>query len=142
MNKPVAIVLGGTVPHVHLIELLKLQGYYTVLVDYTTNPPAKKFADEHIKESTLDKDGVELSFKLLTYSYNAETLQLADMMQAQLAEVGIGIEIETMDVMIETEQDGDFDIVIDSYAMAPIRSFLINIPSCFSCFLFSSLYFS
>lgn len=71
-------------------------------------------------DGTLDKDGVELSFKLLTYSYNAETLQLADMMQAQLAEVGIGIEIETMDVMIETEQDGDFDIVIDSYAMAPI----------------------
>ncbi len=71
-------------------------------------------------DGTLDKDGVELSFKLLTYSYNAETLQLADMMQAQLAEVGIGIEIETMEVMIETEQDGDFDIVIDSYAMAPI----------------------
>ena len=71
-------------------------------------------------DGTLDKDGVELSFKLLTYSYNAETLQLADMMQAQLAEVGIGIEIETMDVMIEKEQDGDFDIVIDSYAMAPI----------------------
>ncbi|WP_026495654.1 ABC transporter substrate-binding protein [Butyrivibrio sp. WCD3002] len=71
-------------------------------------------------DGTLDKDGNELSFKLMTYSYNNETLQLADMMQAELANVGIGINIETMDVMVETEQDGDFDIVIDSYAMAPI----------------------
>lgn len=56
MRKPIAIVLGGTVPHVHLIELLKFRGYYTILVDYTSNPPAKIIADEHIQESTLDKD--------------------------------------------------------------------------------------
>jgi peptide/nickel transport system substrate-binding protein len=71
-------------------------------------------------DGTLDKDGKELSFKLMTYSYNDETLQLADMMEAELEKIGIGIEIETMDVMVETEQAGDFDIVIDSYAMAPI----------------------
>lgn len=55
---PVAIVLGGTVPHSHLIKLLKQRGYYTVLIDYTQNPPAKEFADEHVIESTLDKDAV------------------------------------------------------------------------------------
>ena len=57
-NNPVAIVLGGTVPHCYLIQLLKKRGYHTVLVDYTQNPPAKEFADEHIKESTLDRDAV------------------------------------------------------------------------------------
>ena len=32
--------------------------YYVILVDYTANPPAKVFADEHIQESTLDQDKV------------------------------------------------------------------------------------
>ena len=58
MNKPIALVLGGTVPHVHLIELLKERGYYTVLLDYTPNPPAKEYADEHLPVSTLDNEAV------------------------------------------------------------------------------------
>jgi phosphoribosylamine-glycine ligase len=57
-NKPVAIVLGGTNPHRALIENLKNRGFYTVLVDYNDNPPAKNVADEHICESTLDLDKV------------------------------------------------------------------------------------
>lgn len=58
MGKQIAIVLGGTVPHIHLIELLKKREYYTILLDYTPNPPAKIFADEHLPVSTLDKDAV------------------------------------------------------------------------------------
>lgn len=53
-----AIVLGGTAPHKALIENLKLRGYHTILVDYYENPPAKVSADEHIRESTLDKEKV------------------------------------------------------------------------------------
>ena len=55
-NKPVAIVLGGTNPHVTLVEKLKKRGYYTVLIDYLPNPPAAQVADEHLQESTLDKE--------------------------------------------------------------------------------------
>ncbi len=57
-SKPIAIVLGGTNPHIALIENLKNRGYYTILLDYLENPPAKPFSDEHIRESTLDKDVV------------------------------------------------------------------------------------
>ena len=53
-----AIVLGGTYPHSALIQKLKARGYYTVLIDYLDHPAAKPFADEHIQESTLDKDKV------------------------------------------------------------------------------------
>lgn len=53
-----AIVLGGTAPHIELIQQLKSRGYYVILVDYLDNPPAKVFANEHIKESTLDQDKV------------------------------------------------------------------------------------
>lgn len=58
MNKKVAIVLGGTAPHVEVIKQLQSRGFYTILVDYFDNPPAKAFADEHIKESTLDQEKV------------------------------------------------------------------------------------
>ncbi len=58
MKKPIAVVLGGTTPHIALINNLKGRGYHTVLVDYYENPPAKSAADEHIRESTLDQEKV------------------------------------------------------------------------------------
>ncbi len=58
MNRHISIVLGGTVPHISLIKKLKERGYYTILVDYFDNPPAKEYADEHIKASTLDQEVV------------------------------------------------------------------------------------
>ncbi len=57
-SKPIAIVLGGTVPHRELIKNLKRRGYYVLLIDYYENPPAKALADEHVQESTLDLDKV------------------------------------------------------------------------------------
>lgn len=53
-----AIVLGGTEDHIRLIEILKEKGYYTYLIDYYEDPPAKNVADEHVRESTLDKEKV------------------------------------------------------------------------------------
>ena len=57
-EKPVAIVLGGTNPHIKLVNNLKARGYFVVLVDFLPNPPAKSVADIHIMESTLDKEKV------------------------------------------------------------------------------------
>lgn len=58
MENPVAIVLGGTAPHIELIRQLKERGYKVVLADYLPNPPAKKYADVHELVSTLDNDAV------------------------------------------------------------------------------------
>ncbi len=58
MGKPVAIVLGGTEPHILLVKILHERGYHVVLVDYLSNPPAKRVSDEHIQASTLDKERV------------------------------------------------------------------------------------
>lgn len=57
-NKEIAIVLGGTVPHCELIRQLQARNYFVILIDYLPNPPAKQVADEHIQESTLDKEAV------------------------------------------------------------------------------------
>lgn len=58
MEKPVAIVLGGTAPHIELIRQLHERGYKVVLADYLPNPPAKKHADIHEQVSTMDGDAV------------------------------------------------------------------------------------
>ena len=58
MENPVALVLGGTAPHVLLVNKLHERGYHVVLVDYLSNPPAKRVADEHVQASTLDKEQV------------------------------------------------------------------------------------
>lgn len=53
-----AIVLGGTHDHIGLIEILHEKGFYTILIDHLENPPAAAYADEHIRESTLDVEVV------------------------------------------------------------------------------------
>ncbi len=58
MDKPAAVVLGGTNPHIELIRQLKDRGYYVILVDYLEHPPAKDFADVHEQESTMDPEAV------------------------------------------------------------------------------------
>lgn len=68
MNNKTAVILGGTIPHCELIQQLKGRGYYTILVDYYDNPPAKEFADLHIKESTLDEEKV----LAIAEQYNAD----------------------------------------------------------------------
>ena len=57
-ERKVAIVLGGTSPHIELIRQLHERNFFVVLVDYLSNPPAKQYADVHIQESTLDCEAV------------------------------------------------------------------------------------
>ncbi|WP_425041398.1 ATP-grasp domain-containing protein [Primorskyibacter sp. S187A] len=56
---PTALVLGGTAPHIALIQSLKTRGWRVVLVDYLDAPPAAPHADLHVQESTLDPEAVE-----------------------------------------------------------------------------------
>jgi biotin carboxylase len=99
-NLKKAIVLGGTDDHIRLIEILKDKGYYTVLIDYFENPPAKNFADEHIRESTLDINKITALAKelnpdlvitacidqsLLTMAYVCEKLKLSCHISYQIA---------------------------------------------------------
>lgn len=53
------LVLAGGYDQIALIQELKKRSVNVVLVDYFENPPAKKFADKHYKESTLDFEKVK-----------------------------------------------------------------------------------
>jgi biotin carboxylase len=57
-DRSLAIVLGGTHPHVALIENLKARNYRVLLADYLESPPAARFADEHLRVSTLSQDAI------------------------------------------------------------------------------------
>lgn len=59
MKKKIALVLGGVINHCILIEKLKKRGYYTILIDYLDDPPAKHVADEHVQISTFDVEGIK-----------------------------------------------------------------------------------
>ena len=102
-----------------------------VIFDLLTNPK-EILADAGYQDTDgdgiLDKDGVNLSFKVLTYSYNDNCIQLADMLQAELSQIGIELSIETQDVLDDPLASGDFDLAILNYAMAPIGtpSYFIN----------------
>ncbi len=67
----------------------------------------------------VDKDGEDLILNFVTYSYNTEFLQFADMYQAQLSEIGVDLQIQTYDVLDSTMEAGEFDIAGLNYAMAP-----------------------
>ena len=73
-------------------------------------------------DGIVDKDGENLSLRFVTYSYNTEFLQFADIYQAQLAEIGVDLQVETYDVLDDTMESGEFDIAGLNYAMAPTGS--------------------
>lgn len=73
-------------------------------------------------DGMVDKDGENLSLRFVTYSYNSEFLQFADIYQAQLAEIGVDLQVETYDVLDSTMEAGEFDIAGLNYAMAPTGS--------------------
>ena len=53
------IVLGGTNDHIELIKQLKKEGFYVILIDYFSAPPAACEADKHLMVSTREIDAIE-----------------------------------------------------------------------------------
>lgn len=51
------MMLGGSNCQLHGVELAREKGIYTLLIDYTPNPPAKTLASAHIQISTCDVEG-------------------------------------------------------------------------------------
>jgi len=52
------LVLGGSIGQVPLIEAARKEGYYVVLVDYTTTNPGIALADKHYQVNFMDREKV------------------------------------------------------------------------------------
>ena len=58
---PRLMVLGGSNCQLHAIERAKQNGIYTVLADYTPNPPGAAVADVHEQISTFDAEACTIA---------------------------------------------------------------------------------
>lgn len=52
------MILGGNVAQIPLIQAAKREGYYVVLVDYTTTNPGIPMADQHCQVNFMDREEV------------------------------------------------------------------------------------
>lgn len=76
----------------------------------------------------LDKDGVELSITIVTFSTYQGQIQLYQVLQNQLQELGIELNINAVEKPNEYVHSGNFDIKGGSYIFAPTGTsqYLIN----------------
>ena len=58
-NNSKVIILAGVYDQIALINEFKNKNYYTILIDYYSNPPAKDYAVIHYQVSTLDIDEIK-----------------------------------------------------------------------------------
>lgn len=56
--KESVLILGGGADQKLLVAEFKKRGFYTIIVDYYENPPAKGIADKHYKESTYNQNEI------------------------------------------------------------------------------------
>ncbi|MDO4323507.1 MAG: ABC transporter substrate-binding protein [Lachnospiraceae bacterium] len=102
------------------------EGMELTVTGYDSEGAAALLADAGYEDTDgdgiLDKDGEPLSLHAITYSYNTECLQLADMIQAELAGIGVEMTLETYDVLDDPLANDEFDLAILSHAMAPTGS--------------------
>lgn len=67
----------------------------------------------------LDKDGVELSMSIVTFSNYTSQIQLYEVLQNQLKNIGIDLQIKALETPNDYVRSGDFDIKGGSYILAP-----------------------
>ena len=65
-------------------------------------------------DGILDKDGINLSFNLVTYSARAELTSIAQAIQDDLKKVGIEVKIEISDNITDILSSGNFDLALYS----------------------------
>lgn len=70
-------------------------------------------------DGTLDKDGVELVFEAVTYSNYTAQIQMLEVLQNVLEDVGMKLSINALETPNDFIHAGNFDVASISYGMAP-----------------------
>lgn len=69
--------------------------------------------------SILDKDGVELSFEVVLYSTYTAQIQMLEVLQNTLKDLGVEMKIKALETPNDFVHAGNFDLASVSYGMAP-----------------------
>lgn len=67
----------------------------------------------------LVKDGQQLSLRLLTYPRRPQLGQMAQLLQSDLAKIGVDVKITELSSTTERMKSGEYEIGMYSFAMAP-----------------------
>lgn len=66
-------------------------------------------------DGIVEKDGVKLSLNMIGLSAQKEMLELSQVLQSQLLEIGIDLKVEAMENISEARKNGEFDLTYESY---------------------------
>ena len=98
-------------------------GLSPMVTKYDPEGAKKLLADAGYTDSNgngiLDKDGVELSIKLIVRYSQVDSIHLTDILIPILAETGIKLIVDAMESTVDAAAAGNFDILAESYGMAP-----------------------
>lgn len=67
------------------------------------------------KDGILEKNGLKLSLKMIGISAQKEILELSQVLQSQLLEIGIELKVQAMENISEPRKNGAFDLTYESY---------------------------
>lgn len=70
-------------------------------------------------DGILDKDGKNISLRMVTYSTKAELPNFCEEMSSKLKEIGIDLQVEVYESVAEQQKSGDFDLMMISFTMTP-----------------------
>ncbi len=70
-------------------------------------------------DGVLDKDGVKLELRAITFASRKELGQMLEVLQAELLDQGISLKVDILESTYDVAASGDFDISVESGVMAP-----------------------
>ncbi len=70
-------------------------------------------------DGILDKDGVSLSLRAVTFASRVEMGQFLELLQAELSGIGIELKVDVMENTDDVVASGDYDLDCESGVMAP-----------------------
>ncbi|EHQ91060.1 ABC transporter substrate-binding protein [Desulfosporosinus youngiae] len=76
------------------------------------------YADTN-KDGTLDKNGTELSLKIVTFSSRKELGQFCELLQSELANIGIKLKVDILESVSDVHASGDYDLECATGVMVP-----------------------
>ena len=70
-------------------------------------------------DGVLDKDGVKLELKAITFASRKELGQMLELLQAELGTIGIKLNVEVMESTADAVTAGDYDLDCETGVMVP-----------------------
>lgn len=70
-------------------------------------------------DGIIEKDGVPVTLKLITYSTRPELPVFSEAMQSNWKQLGIDVKIDVLESTSKVMKSGDFDLSVYSFTMAP-----------------------